>query len=219
MLHLLHPARPLTLLSCLLLCTCGPAHLMAQDGQYDFVLDADDDGVQVYVREETNGEMSVRVMTRARTQVQAVRTVLDDAAGYPNWVHRCDGAYIVAGGKADDYIFVSGIDMPFPFGDKEVVARVTQHVDRQGVLTRTIAGSPQAIPPTQGRERPAVYDGEWVVSPQTDGTVTLQVTVRTDAGSGLPTWLRKEIMTGGPVKTVTNLRRMLEGRRLARVVR
>ena len=208
--NLLYAMRPLTLVALLLLCTCGPATLMAQVEAADFVLDTDDDGVQVYVREELNGEMSVRVTTRARTQVQAVRAVLDDAAGYPDWVHRCDGAYIVAGGKADDYIFVSGIDMPFPFGDQQVVARVTQRVDERGVLTRTIAGSPQAIPPTQGRERPTVYNGEWVVSPQTDGTVMLQVTVRTDAGSGLPTWLRKEIMTGGPVKTVTNLRRRLE---------
>ena len=208
--NLICAARPVALLSFLLLCTCGPAHLSAQDGKDDFVLDADDGGVQVYVRQETNGEMSVRVMTRARTQVQAVRAVLDDPAGYPDWVHRCDGAYIVEGGKADDYIFVSGIDMPFPFGDKEVVARVTQRVDDRGVLTRTIAGSPEAIPATQGRDRPTVYDGEWVVSPQTDGTVLLQVTVRTDAGSGLPIWLRKEIMTGGPVKTVTNLRRKLE---------
>ncbi len=174
------------------------------------MLDADKDGVQVFVRQETNGEMSVRVMTRARTQVQTVRAILDDAAGYPNWVHRCDRAYIVDGGRADDYIFVSGIDMPFPFGDKEVVARVTQQVDDRGVYTRTIAGSPEAIPPTDGRDRPTVYDGEWVVSPQPDGTVLLQVTVRTDAGSGLPNWLRREIMTGGPVKTVTNLRRILE---------
>ena len=204
-------ARRLTLLACLLLCTCGPAPLFAQaDVEPAFVLDADDGDVRVYVRQELNGEMSVRVITRARTQVQTVRAVLDDAASYPEWVHRCDGAYIVEGGRADDYLFVSGIDMPFPFGDKEIVARVVQKMDGAGVLTRTITGSPRAIPATQGRDRPTVYDGEWVVSPQSDGTVLLQVTVRTDAGTGLPNWLRKEIMTGGPVKTVTNLRRRLE---------
>ena len=208
--HLISVARPPALLLFLLLCTCGPAHCIAQAAVDGFVLESDDDGVQVYVREETNGEMSVRVETRARTQVQEVQAVLDFAAGYPEWVHRCDGAYIVAGGQADDYLFVSGIDMPFPFRDKEVVARVTQSVDEYGVLTRTIAGSPDALPPTKGRDRPAVYDGLWVVSPLANDMVQLQVTVRTDAGSGLPTWLRKEIMTGGPIKTVTNLRRRLQ---------
>ncbi|CAH1000435.1 hypothetical protein LEM8419_01588 [Neolewinella maritima] len=193
----------------LLLCTCGPALLFGQvsDG---FVLQSTDDGVSVSVREESNGDMSVRVSTEARAQVQGVGAVLDHAKGYSEWVHRCDGAYIVAGGQPDDYVFVSGIDMPFPFQDKEIVARVTQVVDSSGVLTRTITGSPHAIPATKGRDRPTVYNGEWIVRPLPDGRVHLQVTVRTDAGAGLPNWLRKEIMTGGPVKTVLNLRHRLE---------
>lgn len=166
--------------------------------------------MKIYVREEANGDLSVKAVTRARAQVQGVRQVLDDAPNYPEWVHRCDGAYIVDGGDLDDYVFVSGIDMPFPFRDKEVVARVEQGTDRSGILTRTITASPAAIPATKGRDRQEVYSGEWVITPLADGKVEIQCTVRTDAGAGLPAWLRKEIITGGPVKTIANLRRRLE---------
>ena len=179
-----------------------------------FTLQTEDDAVQVFVREEANADMSVRVVTVARAEVAEVKATLDDAESYADWVHRCDGAYVVEGGSTDNYIYVSGIDMPFPFRDKEVVARINQWINEKGVLTRTITATPDAVPNENGRDRLTVYSGEWVVSPLPgEGSVQLQCTVRTDAGSGLPGWLRREILTGGPAQTVANLRRRLEAAR------
>ncbi|MGB3802037.1 MAG: hypothetical protein WA952_19610 [Lewinella sp.] len=178
-------------------------------GEDGFLMQTEEDGVQVYVRQEDNDDMSVRVVTIASTNVASVKATLDDAASYAEWVHRCDGAYVVEGGTPDNYIYVSGIDMPFPFRDKEVVARINQWINASGVLTRTITAIPDAIPDS-GRDRLTTYFGEWVVTPLADDTTQLQCTVRTDAGSGLPGWLRREILTGGPAETVANLRRRLE---------
>lgn len=195
----------------ILLC-CLPVVFLPAQSSRDFELQAEDEGVRVYVRGEANDEMSVRVVTRAEAKMSEVRTVLNDAEAYPQWVHRCDGAYILPGGRADDFIYVSGIDLPFPFRDKEVVARVRQSVGPGSVLTRTIRAEPRAIPPTDGRDRLEVYAGEWVITPLSGGMVELQCTVRTDAGAGLPGWLRKEILTNGPAKTVSNLRDRLQAR-------
>ncbi|NJB85522.1 hypothetical protein GGR26_001267 [Lewinella marina] len=175
-----------------------------------FSLESEEDGVRVYIRTEDNDEMSVRVVTRTTAELRRVRATLDDAESYPEWVHRCDGAYIVPGGTANDYLYVSGIDLPFPFRDKEVVARVQQTVGPQSVFRRTIRAEPTAVPPNAGRDRLQVYFGEWVVRPLSRGVVELQCTVRTDAGAGLPGWLRREILTNGPAKTVSNLRDRLE---------
>ena len=188
--------------------TCVPAKLVGQD----FALQGEEEGVSVYTRTEKDGQLSVRVETEVASTVPRVKATLDDAARYDEWVHRCDGAYIVEGGEEDNYVFVSGIDMPFPFGDKEVVARIRQRLRPDGSLVRLIAGDPAAVP-ASGRDRPGVYDGEWVVTPLAGERVSIRVTVRTDAGAGLPLWLRKEVMTGGPVKTVINLRRRLEAAR------
>ena len=205
---MLHPS---TWLITVFLLTCGP--VLAQT---DFELEEESDGVTVYVRPEANGEFSVRVETTVATDVAGVKAVLDDAGHYVDWVHRCDGAYIVEGGQPDDYVFVSGIDMPFPFRDKEIVARVVQYDKSDGTMVRSIVGEPGAVAPTSGRDRPGVYVGEWVVRPLTDRQVHVQVTVRTDAGNGVPMWLRKEIITSGPAKTVGNLRRLLEQRAAAK---
>ncbi|PPK86671.1 polyketide cyclase/dehydrase/lipid transport protein [Neolewinella xylanilytica] len=200
---------PFTLLLTICFCTCVRAQ--TSDG---FVLQTEDGAVQVYVREESNSDMSVRVITVADADVMAAKKTLDDAASYPEWVHRCDGAYIVAGGTPDDYVYVSGIDLPFPFRDKEVVARIQQWINAEGVLTRTITSTPDAIPSESGRDRLTTYFGEWIITPLPNGEgIKLQCTVRTDAGSGLPGWLRREILTGGPAETVANLRRRLEAAR------
>ncbi|THH41329.1 SRPBCC family protein [Neolewinella litorea] len=191
----------------LLLCTCVRAQ--TSDG---FELQTESGGVSVYVRDEANEEMSVRVVTRATAGMQRVRAILDDAENYPEWVHRCDDAYIIPGGTPNNFVYVSGIDLPFPFRDKEVVARVRQTMGPRSVLTRTIRAEPGAVPPTEGRDRLEVYSGEWVISPLERGEVELQCTVRTNAGAGLPSWLRREILTNGPAKTVANLRDRLETR-------
>lgn len=187
----------------LLVCTCVRAQ--KDDG---FVLQAEEEGVKIFTRDGQDGVMQVRTRTRARTRVQRVREVLDDAGRYPEWVHRCDTAYTL--GSGNEFIFVSGIDMPWPFTDKEVVARVRQHVNAQGVFTRTIVAEPDAVPNDGSRDRQHNYHGQWRVSPLPNGYVLLECTVTTDAGAGLPGWLRKEILTGGPMQTLQNLRRRLE---------
>lgn len=174
--------------------------------QNPFVLEAEEDNVKVYVRPESNGEMSVRVETSARTTVTSVLAVLDDAPNYPQWVHRCAEAYVVPGGTTNAYTYYSRLNLPFPLKDREVVAAIHQGIDPEtGVLSRHITSTPDALPPTKGCNREAVYEADWVISPLGSGEVSISCTVRTAAGSGLPNWLRREIMTGGPVKTVRNL--------------
>lgn len=197
----------------LLIVVCCLANVLpAQTTADEFTLESEEDGIQVWVREETGGDMSVRVSTSARVSVAEVQVVLDDAEAYPEWVHRCSDARRLPGGSDDNYVYFSSIDLPFPFRDKEVVARIRQWIDTSGTLHRTITAEPDALPANDGRERMTVYSGEWLVRPA-DGSVTLQCTVRTDAGSGLPGWLRREILTGGPARTMDNLRQRLEAAR------
>lgn len=171
-----------------------------------FTLEADEDGVQVYVRPEADDQMSVRVITTASATVREVQSVIDDAPNYPRWVHRCAQAYVLDGGTPNAYTYYSRLNLPFPLSDREVVAAIVQSVDAEsGTLTRLITSTPEAMPATKGCVREAVYEAEWIIAPAGAGTVSIQCTVRTAAGASLPDWIRREIMTGGPVKTVRNL--------------
>ena len=182
--------------------------------QSEWTLELEEDGVKVYVRPEANDDMSVRVEATTTRSVAEVQSVIDEVDKYPQWVHRCGEAYRVPGGTDDEYVYYSHIDLPFPFTDKEVVARITQSVDVEtGILTRLITSEPEAVPPVKGRDRLAVYEAKWQVGPTGDGLVSIICTCRTAAGAGLPNWLRTEIMTGGPAKTVKNLVARLEAKR------
>lgn len=201
--------RQLFLLAIIFASTQVPGKLAGQSTEWS--LEVEEDGVQVYVRPEAGSDMSVRVVTTATTTVAAVKQVLDDAPAYPEWVHRCEEAYVAPGGQPDNYIYYSHIDMPFPFQDKEVVARIYQTTDPStGVLTRNISAEPEALPETKGRDRLTAYEAVWTLTPKPNDQVEIICQVRTSAGSGLPMWLRKEIMTGGPAQTVANLKARLE---------
>ena len=179
----------------------------------DFRLHHDEDGVRVYLREEANGDISVRVETEAEATVAAARRVLDEVDDYPYWVHRCSRATVLPGGTERTFVYQSIVDLPFPFRDREVVARIEQQTSADGRrFTRHITSVPDEIPATAGVERMRVYEADWVVEALEKGgaagagSIVLRCTVRTDAGGGLPGWLRREVVTGGPAKTMVNLR-------------
>jgi hypothetical protein len=185
----------------------------AQEEQ-GFVLQTTEDGISVWVRPEANDDLTVRGAVKTSTTVDAVRTVFDNASAYPNWVHRCEEAYVLSGGTNEAYTYYSRVGLPFPFSDREVVAAITQSIDPQtGVFTRIIKSTPDALPLNKGIKRVSTYDSVWEVNPLGEGEAMLICTVRSAAGSGLPNWLRREIMTGGPVKSLKGLLGELKGGR------
>lgn len=189
----------------------GPQVRGAGQDSDDFTLEATDEGVAVFIRPEADGQLSVRVRAEASASVAAVQAVIDAPAAYPAWVHRCAEAYVLPGGTPAAYTYYSRLDLPFPLADREVVAAIVQSVDAHtGILTRRISATPDALPANRGCHREAVYEAEWLLTPLPAGRVHIQCTVRTAAGAGLPRWVRKEIMTGGPVKTVKNLVKRVE---------
>lgn len=184
----------------------------AQEEQ-GFVLQTVEEGISVWVRPEANDDLSVRVAVKTVTTPSAVRAVFDDAAAYPRWVHRCEEAGVLSGGNANAYTYFSRVNLPFPFNDREVVAAIVQSINHEtGVYTRTIKSTPDAMPLNKGVQRVKVYDSVWKVEPLADGEALLTCTVRSAAGAGLPKWLRREIMTGGPVKSLKGLLRELKKR-------
>lgn len=186
---------------------------MAQDA-HGFVHQASEDGIDVYVRIEDNDDMTVRVTTTAKTKVSLVQQVLDEAEAYPTWVHRCAEAQKLPGGTADAYLYLSRVDMPFPFRDREVVAAIKQAIDpNTGVFIRHIISKPEAYPLSDKYKRVEFYESTWEVQPLGEDRARMICTVRTAAGSGLPGWLREDIMTGGPVKTIQRLRQRVEARK------
>jgi hypothetical protein len=195
----------------LLLIWAGTQVQAKAQGEQGFVLQAVEEGVSVWVRSEANNDLTVRVAVTAEATVAKVRSVIDHAPAYPRWVHRCEEAYVLPGGTVDAYTYYSRVNLPFPFSDREVVGAITQSVDAEsGIFTRIIKSTPSALPSNKGVQRVETYDSTWEVKPLAKERVAITCTVRTAAGSGLPNWLRREIMTGGPVKTMKGLVAELE---------
>lgn len=186
---------------------------LAQKEQGEYQLVAEEAGVRVYVRSDAKDILNVRVTTTARAKINAALSILDDAKTYPSWVHRCTEAFVLPGGTANRYTYCSRVKLPFPFRNREVVATVEQSIDpTTGVYTRRITNAPLALPASNDYDREKTYSGEWTISPNASGGIDISSTFRTAAASGLPEWVRKEVMTSGPVKTMQNFVARVEGK-------
>ena len=182
--------------------------------QSNWQLELEEGDVRVYLKAEEGADMSVRVTTTTASTAAQVKSVIDAVESYPEWVHRCAEAYRVPGGTPDEYVYYSRINLPFPFSDREVVARITQTWDASTrTLSRSISAEPDAVVRNDNYNRMEAYEAEWKITDLPDGRVSITCICRTAAGAGLPAWLRKDILAGGPAQTMQNLVDRLAARR------
>ncbi len=172
--------------------------------QEDWTERKSEDNFKVYTKPAPGDNITVKTIATAKAAPADLVKILDDVPSYPEWVYHCAEAERLSGGKKDHFYYRSEVSLPFPFKNREVVAEVKQSFVN-GVFQRTISARPDYRPDPEGLERARVFEATWKITPRPGGGSDILTIVTTDAGSGLPSWLRNQIVTSGPIKSIGDL--------------
>lgn len=134
--------------------------------------------------------------------VRAVRVIAADPSRAPEGQIRR-----LISQSADEFVVHTRIDLPLPFGDRDIVTRGVGSADADG--TRRIhwkAIADVAAPPSDRVIRIQRAEGVWVFTPE-QGRTRVSYETYMDLGGSLPDWLIQGILGGTVGETFENVAR------------
>lgn len=110
-----------------------------------------------------------------------------------------------------EWIVWSYIDVPFPFDDRDMVARMklTQDIASK-IVTIDISGEPDYIPERSKKVRIPLVDGSITYIPIDKNTTKVIYQNVTDPGGLMPAWLINMGVIKAPFETLQNYKRLAE---------
>ncbi|MBK8970485.1 MAG: START domain-containing protein [Hahellaceae bacterium] len=170
----------------------------------------DEDNITVSTRPvEGSSIRAFHAETSVAASVDSILALMADPAACPLWIHGCLEAKILDTEGFYQRNTYQINDMPWPVADRDLVLEIKISERADGSFQLAMANRPEAIPPTDN-VRILKSEGTYFFTPTKDGRTLIRWEQHTDPGGHLPAWLVNQLIIDVPVKTLQNLRRLVE---------
>lgn len=181
----------------------------AQEAKWELKKDKND--VKIYVREAKDSpfkELSMKFTVDA--SMSTIVALLQDVEAIPEWVYKCEEAYVVKEINNEEEYYYNLIDFPWPMSDRDFVLRSKL---TQNPVTKIMRSESWAV-----EDMLATKDGVirissmhlwWEFTPQADGKVAIDYYLKSDPGGYLPAWLVNMAIDQGPMQTIKKFKKEL----------
>lgn len=177
--------------------------------QPNWELKKEKDGIKVYL---ANSEDTKIKQFKVEAFVEATpREIADAVVDLENnykWFVNVEKAELLEGFGKDDFIFKQVIQVPFPFKDREVVARSVISELASGIVRIDLEEVPNFEIENDDYVRMPISRGYWILTPSGNGTA-VEYSFLSDPGGDIPAWLVNQFIVSTPFKTIKGLREYL----------
>ncbi|MBD2860360.1 hypothetical protein IB286_15310 [Spongiibacter sp. KMU-158] len=193
---------------------CGFTGLVSASDA-DWRLDKDKDGIKIYTRKIEGSDIrQIRGTVEIKGRLSSVIALLQD----PEYLAKANPliaeAYVQERFSETESLFYLELDMPWPVTDRYgLLRRKIQQDPGTKVVTFTEVATTDDMPEKKGYIRIVQSKQQWILTPNADGSVSLDTTSHTDPNGPIPAavlnWisvvptydfvdkLREEIEAGG----------------------
>jgi hypothetical protein len=192
-----------TLLVCILSCSNAFS-------QRNWSLKREKDGIKVYSRTAKYSKFNeLKVELEIKTTLPEFYSVIANVDKYPLWVYGTKSAAIIKRLSAEEVIYYSEFNAPWPFSNRDLYSRLKIIRDTvNNVITINSNGVPDFKPNKKGVIRVPHSASEWTVKAIDNSTLSIVYIVNIDPGGKLPAWLVNLFATSGPVESFNKLREL-----------
>lgn len=198
------------LLTALLTTAFSLSVLLAQD---DWKLAKSKNGIDVYLRETPDSPIKeFKVEAVIHAPITEIVGALGAIHEHHQWMVGVEQATTVASKHApEDSLLHYMIDMPFPFGDRDIVMRKSSGYSRDGKAFHIdLAGRADLMPECEDYIRMRFARGRYDLRSNEQGATRVTYRFVSDPGGSIPGWLANAFIVNNPYKTMRNLRLRLE---------
>lgn len=208
--------RPSNLALLLVLSTlCLPVLSWAdEDG---WTLEKDEDGTQIHSRAVDGWEIrEIRGRARFEGRLSSLVAVLEDGEAAPRLNEFVEHWAVLHRDSDTRYQVYAQTDMPWPLKDRDVVMQREISQDAEtGVVTIKDNAVPDVEPEKKGLVRIVRSHQTWTLTPNADGTVSIELRMLSDPAGPIPSALINALSVGTPFKTIAELKALAQEPRYA----
>ncbi len=171
----------------------------------------DEQGVQVYWQTIAGSDIpKSRSQMTVTTTIEKLLVVLDDIAGYKNWMYSCQEAKLL--GKEGDKTYVyTAFSAPWPVSPRDSVSYFTlKHTPEHKQWQVEVVNQADKLKPRQGYVRMPKLQARWTVHAINPSQLRITYELHMELGGSVPSWLAQERSWQIPFYSLVNLRKMLE---------
>ena len=179
--------------------------------QYQWKLQKDKDGIQIYLSDVSNSKFkAVKVECTFSGTYIKLFSLLTNVARNSEWVYNSKTNYILKQTNPLDFYYYTETHFPWPLSNRDVVIHDRIRTDSMPkFFTVAGTGEPNFIPEKPGKVRLQHYSSYWKVTMPTQQSVHIYYILEADPGGDIPPWLSNDFVDKGPFETFKKLGEML----------
>jgi len=186
--------------------------ILSASAQTDWKLSTENDGIKVYTSIYPGSKIkAVKVECDFRASASQFIAVIMDIKNSPEWLYHTKFCTVVKQVSPSELYYYSEVTLPWPAENRDFVSHlsVTQNPETK-LITIDGPAVPGIVPLKDGIVRVDHSGSEWLVSPLTNGQVSVKYTLHVDPGGALPAWLVNMFAAEGPVQIFKKLKLQLQ---------
>jgi len=176
--------------------------------QEDWKLKKDKNGIKVYARKTPQfkfDELKVECVFNGR--ISQLAAVILDVSNQYQWVYKTAKSELLKQVAGGDLYYYSEIECPWPFDNRDLVARMTISQNTANkVLTIVAKSVDNYLPNKKNLVRVKYSDALWTITPLNNAQLKVEYKIQIDPGDGVPAWILNMFATNGPYESFKNLR-------------
>lgn len=174
--------------------------------------------VQIYTRDVENSNLKELKMTFVVKNIglNEIVSAFNNTTDYTAWVHKCYKAEVLETLSSQETVEYYAYDFPWPLSNRDCVSRSIFSQDsltRVVTLETTVAEGFENAPTAQEHVRIPELLNKWILTPTVEGHVEIEYFLKTSPGGRIPDWAVNLAIDHGALKTILNLRAILESRK------
>lgn len=184
----------------------------AVQGQDDWKLKKDKNGIKVYSRKTKNFKFDqLKVECEFEGRLSQLAAILFDVDNQYKWVYKTAKSQLLKQVTAADVFYYSEIECPWPFENRDMISRMTVTQNKANKVMTLVAKSvDDYLPAKKNLVRLKYSNAVWTVTPLNNSHFKIDYTIQIDPGDGAPAWLLNMFASDGPYESFCNLKEKLK---------
>ena len=176
--------------------------------QEDWKLKKDKNGIKVYSRKTPNFKFEeIKVDCIFEGKISQLAAVILDVKNQYQWVYKTAKSELLKQVTNADLFYYSEIECPWPFHNRDLIARMTITQNTSTKILSIVAKSvDNYLPSKKNLVRVKYSNALWTITPLNNAQFKVEYKIQIDPGDGVPAWILNMFATNGPYESFKNLK-------------